>query len=193
MPKQTPSNPITDAIVDLHFAPCFAAMDSPYSYVKSFAEKHSKKERWGWVYYSAAKERYEARYGKINEKIDEHIESISNAIKSSLLSRYEHVAQLEQEIKEIQAILDAGYIAKVITINGAKHEKIEILATKEIKQLEDLKDRMLFPNTNFLIPMFLLLLLEQFQRISRTHSSRRSLKVDQRLADMAQPQLRDLS
>ena len=141
MPKQTPSNPITDAIVDLHFAPCFAAMDSPYSYVKSFAEKHSKKERWGWVYYSAAKERYEARYGKINEKIDEHIESISNAIKSSLLSRYEHVAQLEQEIKEIQAILDAGYIAKVITINGAKHEKIEILATKEIKQLEDLKDR----------------------------------------------------
>jgi hypothetical protein len=62
------------------------------------------------------------------------------SLKSGLKLKIAHQIELQNEIKELQGVLKAGYIAKKITINGKLHEKTEILGSYEISSIHRIID-----------------------------------------------------
>jgi hypothetical protein len=133
----TPTNQIQiDFLIDLisqgkSHGECLALFGTKWNKSKNTFERRLK---------IANRQHKEARL-ELDKKLNELTTNKAiKALESGLKLKIEHQMELQKEIEELQKMLDAGFIAKKIKIDGIFNEKIEVFGIYEITQVQRLID-----------------------------------------------------
>lgn len=95
-------------------------------------------EKWGKIpnrtidtYIEAAKALLQAEHANILHKVDESIAERANAIVGDIWGKYEIVADLQNEISELKALIKKGYIYRAFTVTDEESGVEDVIEIKE--------------------------------------------------------------